>query len=182
MSVSLWCMVASLFLYQCSVLYSSAPSQQHASPDSQIKHGVCHTQTCAEARQGSPNDCNKKQMQMITLGFPLVWNLSLSHWLSGWITAIVCGHGVLENKHQLGQRRQQQCNNNNTIICYIEWQDKTIFGEEWWVTADQNHTLLVPVIKLTCLLCKVVDKTYDQLIKRWIVNDKAVQKYPLWSR
>lgn len=36
----------------------------------------------------------KKQMQMITWGFPLAWNLSLSPRLSGWIAATVRGPGA----------------------------------------------------------------------------------------
>lgn len=56
---------------------------------------------------------------MITLGFPLMPSLSLSPWLSGWITAMAPWlSSVRENKHQptWGQRRQQQGNNNNAII------------------------------------------------------------------
>lgn len=36
----------------------------------------------------------KKQMQMITWGFPLAWNLSLSPRPSGWIAAPVTGPGA----------------------------------------------------------------------------------------
>lgn len=84
-----------------SAAYCTAPhhhhhQQQQTSPDSQIKHELCHRDR-RSARQGSPNDRNKKnkkkQMQMITWGFPLARNLSLSRWLSGWIAATVCGLG-----------------------------------------------------------------------------------------
>lgn len=46
-------------------------------------------------------------------------NLSLSLWLSGWIAAIVCGHGAsgkINTDWANAVRRQR--NNNNTIICY----------------------------------------------------------------
>lgn len=120
-AVCLWCMVASLFS-----LSMQARSQQHSLPWLPDKTWALSRRLVPGPRQGSPNDCNKKKKSKKETnandylgGSLLVRNLSLSLWLSGWIVAIVCGHGA-SGKINTGwaDAVQQQRNNNNTIICY----------------------------------------------------------------
>lgn len=110
------------FLYQCRLACSNT-----ASPDSQIKHGLCHAGLCLGPGRGALMIAiKKKEKQKETNandylgGSLLVRNLSLSLWLSGWIAAIVCGHAASGkiNTDWAAAAVQQHRNNNNTIICY----------------------------------------------------------------
>lgn len=126
------------FLYRYSVLYSSARSQQHISPDSQIKHRVCHTELCWGPSRGTLMIAIKNKCKWLPWGSLLCGICRSASGCQDGSLPLSMDMECLENKHQLGQRRQQLCNNNNTIIHFgVGRQATTILGNKWWVTAEQ---------------------------------------------